>query len=236
MGFKAVARVRWCNTCCTQLSGEHNCQGELNATSSEQHGWRVNVDTPRGIEAYGVLIARSTTVWRARILTFPNVLWVVPGSHSTMKFVGRAPKQAEQQAIDYIKHHCESLGFEIRKDVVLAEAGQVEAKPIESEGQTGRDAAPRKLHRFPVQFRVRRKDELGVTDNISESGMSIITSTPASSGTEVQILMTIDGDHIEMKGSVVWSRKRSQLGRPLGMGIHFTDPPPEYRSFVLRAR
>jgi len=49
-------------------------RGDLRATGDERHGWRVAVETPHGIEAYGVLVAPTHERWRARILTFPNVL------------------------------------------------------------------------------------------------------------------------------------------------------------------
>ena len=78
----------WCEICCTTHLPSHRCPGDLQATEDERHGWRVNVETPQGIEGYGVLVAPTSGPWRARILTYPNILWLVPGGRATIKFVG----------------------------------------------------------------------------------------------------------------------------------------------------
>lgn len=64
---------------------------EAPATGPERHGWRVHVETSRGVEAIGVLVAPSGDLWRSRILTYPNVLWTAPGGRSTLKFLAPTP-------------------------------------------------------------------------------------------------------------------------------------------------
>ena len=66
--------LSWCRFCLSQHSSDLDCPGPLEATGVERHGWRVTVQTPLGTEAYGVLIAECDSRFRARILTFPNVL------------------------------------------------------------------------------------------------------------------------------------------------------------------
>jgi hypothetical protein len=71
--------LAWCSVCGGNHQSPKECPGELRATGPERHGWRVTVDTPYGFEAYGVLVAPSVELWRARIITYPNVLWMVRG-------------------------------------------------------------------------------------------------------------------------------------------------------------
>ena len=79
---------QWCPVCCCRHRDKKDCPGELLATGPERQGWRVNVQTSTGIEACGVLVAPAGDSWRARILTFPNILWTVPDGSGTLKFVG----------------------------------------------------------------------------------------------------------------------------------------------------
>ena len=49
--------IPWCRVCGCRHSPSSHCRGELQATGVEFPGWKVNVETPRGILAIGVLIA-----------------------------------------------------------------------------------------------------------------------------------------------------------------------------------
>ena len=88
----------WCSTCGTQHGRFEECPGELVAVEEERNGWRVTVVTPHGLQTMGVRVADTGGVWRARILTFPNILWAVPDGRGTIKFVGGSPQEAEQRA------------------------------------------------------------------------------------------------------------------------------------------
>ena len=74
MGLGAASHG-FCRVCGTEHQGPASCPGELPATGVERPGWRVQVETPFGHEAIGVLLAPSHEQWRARIVTYPNVLW-----------------------------------------------------------------------------------------------------------------------------------------------------------------
>ncbi len=63
-------------------------------TGPEERRWQIAVETPRGIEGYGVLVAPSGNRWRARILTFPNILWTIPGGGTSIKFLARSETTA----------------------------------------------------------------------------------------------------------------------------------------------
>ena len=224
--------VSWCMTCCTRHGIDDECPGELTATGAEQHGWRINADTPNGIEAYGVLIARSHKVWRARILTFPNVLWLAPGTRATMKFVGKTPQEAERQAADFIQAHCAERGYQLRDEPALVEPGQIDAEKGPDARGKGRDAAPRKVRFLPVRFGVDRANERGLTSSLSESGLSIITDAPVESGTHLSLSLSLDAKSLDLAGSVVWMRKHPEFGRAPGMGIRLEAPPQAYLDYV----
>lgn len=232
MTVSQLESVEWCLTCSTQHGCSRECPGELAATSPEQHGWRVNVETPRGFEAYGVLIARSDDVWRARILTFPNVLWIVPGSHATMKFVGKTPREAERQAAEFIKQHCVERNYLRRDGLVLVEPDSIEQGKGNDWPASGRDAAPRKIKFLPVVFGVQRPIEPGITGSLSTSGLSVLTQCPCESGVKVRLSLTVETERFDLSGSVVWSRTRPEEGRAEGMGIQLDAPPPAYVDFV----
>ena len=89
----------WCRVCCTQHGSDASCPGELLATGPERHAWRVTVDTSRGMETYGVLVAPAGRHWRARVLTYPKALWVVPGGRASMKFVGSGPQDVRREIL-----------------------------------------------------------------------------------------------------------------------------------------
>jgi hypothetical protein len=54
---EGVIPSEWCAYCCTRHADAADCPGVLEATGSERPGWRVNVETPQGIQAYGALLA-----------------------------------------------------------------------------------------------------------------------------------------------------------------------------------
>jgi hypothetical protein len=71
-----------------------------------------------------------------------------------------------------------------------------------------------------------------VTINVSVEGMFIGAVTPESLGRSLSIRLDLDGHTLPLSGFVMWSRRRSEPGRPLGMGIRLSEPPALYQSFV----
>ena len=111
MATCVLSPVHWCTVCGTEHSLEERCPGELTLTGPEQRCWQTSADTPTGLRGYGVLVAQAGDYWRARILTFPNILWTIPGGWASMKFVGRTKAEAEVKAVQYIRDHCDRKGF-----------------------------------------------------------------------------------------------------------------------------
>jgi Tfp pilus assembly protein PilZ len=208
------------------------CPGDLRATGPERHGWRVTVETPYGLEAYGVLVAPSLDLWRARIITYPNVLWTVPGGDFSLKFAGATPQEAESSAVAFVEGHIKSRGY-VRRDTQDTPA--VSGYPAEAQARAAAAAGPalRKMRALPVRFGTGPTLFAAMTGNLSESGLFLMTLAPFDPGTGLRVLIDLDTGPIGLKGQVVWQRSRPDLGRPVGMGVHLISPPGPYREFVV---
>lgn len=226
-------RRKWCPVCGTAHDEPRDCPGELRATGAERPGWRVHVETPFGHEAIGVLVAPSHDVWRARILTYPNVLWTLPGGRGTMKFIGATAEDAERSAVAYIEDHVRAKGL-LRRDALapVAAAPAAKSAPGEFLPRALKATSQRKVRSLPVRFGAERASTRGVTFNLSTEGMFVGAPDPPEDGRVLFIHLDVSGHTLPLRGLVMWSRPRGEAGRPVGMGIRLTDPPPFYRSFV----
>lgn len=222
----------WCPTCCSVHEPGEACPGELRATGNERHGWRVHVETPTGVEAIGVLVAPCHERWRARILTYPNVLWTIPGGGNTLKFVGRTPQEAEAKAIAFVEAHVLSLGLTRRDGLEPVHVGKLVFEAAGT-GAYRKDAGParRKVRTLPLQFGPFRPVAPGWTMNLSRDGLFISTPAPLDPRDPVTLAVDLLGYTVRMRGRVVWSRQEILPGRPLGMGIQLIAPPQAYTSF-----
>jgi len=220
----------WCGTCGTEHADPRLCPGDLRATGPETPGWRVIVETPFGNEAIGVLLAPSHDVWRARVVTYPNILWTVPGGRGTIKFVGETREDAERRAVAFVSEHVHVKRY-LRRDGLA---------PVESKRPTGGVLPPKALRAIsnrkptclPVRFGVDRAMTRGTTINLSDEGMFIGAVDPQDGGRALHIHLEVNGHTLPLRGLVMWSRRRHEPGRPLGMGVRLSQPPPFYSSFV----
>jgi Tfp pilus assembly protein PilZ len=219
----------WCAACGTDHATAEDCPGELRATGPERHGWRVAVETPHGIEAYGVLVAPSHDLWRARIVTYPNILWTIPGGSRTLKFVGRSPQDAEASAVGFVEGHIRARGYQRRDALDGPPVGRIraEARALASVGP-----ALRKPRSLPVRFGSGSSLFAAMTGNLSESGMFVATIAPLGFGVALRVSIDLETGPVGLKGEVIWSRDHLVLGRPMGMGLQLLAPPEAYRQFV----
>lgn len=223
----------WCPVCCTRHRAKKDCPGELLASGPERSGWRVNIQTPNGIEACGVLVAEADGLWRARILTYPNVLWTVPGGAGTMKFVARSAREAERQAMTFLRRHIQNRGYTLRDEVVLHGPDSVdpEARPGGLVAPPG-SPADRKIRFLPIRFGIAQITEIAGTGNLSSSGLFIITSSPEGDGTWLNMMLDVDGDPVGLRGLVRWMNRQHRAGRSPGMGVQLDAPPPSYLEYI----
>ena len=182
-------------TFCPVCGGSHarpeDCPGDLRATGPERHGWRVAVETPFGIESYGVLVAPSRDRWRSRIITYPNVLWTAPGGAVSLKFVGSSPQDAESQAVAFVEAHIRSLGY-VRRDALDLPAVsryRAEAAPY---ALAAPGPSPRKMRALPVRFGTGPTIFAAMTGNVSASGLFVMTLVPFDPGTDLRVLIELD--------------------------------------------
>jgi len=225
--------LAWCRFCFSQHSTDLDCPGPLEATGVERHGWRVTVQTPHGTEAYGVLIAESGSRFRARILTFPNVLWLAPGLQGTMKFVGDSPSEVENKAATFIKAHCKQRGFRICDEPILAWNNPLLA--VQPDSTVQRIKGPQVLRKIaftPIRFGPFRPELRAGTGNLSETGVFIITDNPTHTGSQVRMRLELDNYGIPLIGEVCWARSEPVEGRAPGMGVRLSLPPMVYRRYV----
>lgn len=232
MGRQYRPLREWCYTCCTDHAGAKECPGALYATGQERHGWRVLVQTQFGMEIYGVLVAPSRGVWRARVLTYPNILWILPEGGS-IKFVGGGPREAEHNAIAFIKHHCKTRGLEIQKKLPTVESGAVDPEYSEAIARPrGTGSNQRKLQGMPLMFGLGHVTQEAATDNFSEGGMFVRTEAPLPKDSPIQIQLELEGMRIPLSGIVQWARTGEEAGRPAGMGVRLVRPAPRYIHYV----
>jgi hypothetical protein len=188
------------------------------------------VATSHGLEAYGVLVAPSHDHWRARVVTYPNILWTIPGGSCTLKFVGDSPQLAESRAIAFVEDHIAALGYARYEAADSPAVGRINAEAKAGVATTPAD--PRKVHAVPVRFGVDGETFIAMTNDLSVSGLFVATLAPLDPGRRIRILMDLDAGPVAMEGDVVWQRVRHLPGRPAGMGVHLIAPPKTYLEYV----
>ena len=232
-----MGATRFCPVCCTAHGPHRPCPGELRATGPERHGWRVCVETPSGVEAIGILVAPSYEIWRARIITYPNILWAIPGGGGTMKFIGRTAQEAESAAIRFVERHIVARDYLRRDGLAPVEPGKFDLEAAAARSVAARAVpktapAERKMRSVMVRFGIQKPTIVGATINVSTGGMFVGTDGPYDAGVPLRLRMDLDGIDLLMQGHVVWNRRRLEAGRPQGMGVVLTEPSPAYRTWV----
>lgn len=213
----------FCPVCGTQHDLPPSCPGELRATGPERHGWAIAVDAPRGIELYGVIVAPTNGVWRARVVTYPHSTWTIPGGRGTLKFVGPTAAEVEAKALQFVLRWCTDHNRNPRDGF----------GPWDHTGGPGyRRPPPRKRRSIPIRFGLDGKMTLMTTHDLSPGGMFVTALEPYHEGTVLDLEMEIYGCVAQMRGVVVWKRDKMEPGRPRGMGVRLLDPPPVYKLFV----
>ena len=211
-----VVGLTFCPVCGGSHAKPQDCPGELRATGPERHGWRVTVETPFGIEAYGVLVAPSFDLWRSRIMTYPNVLWTVPGGAVTVKFAGRSPQDAEAQAVAFVEAHIKARGYVRRDGLDLPAVSRIEARPRR---KRRRPRAPRSADaRAARSIRdgagaVRRDDRQPLG-----GGLFVMTLVPFDPGTDLRVLIDLETGRMGLKGRSCGNASASSWGVRSGWG------------------
>lgn len=190
-----------------------------------KRGYSTTVVTPWGHEIYQVWLTKSEENWVARIVTLPNRMWAQPGGREAVKFEAATEKEAETAAIHFIEQEC----IRTRRRMAPPATGQADHR---IEYAAPKPAQPRPAPRFPhrllVRFGTMSPERPGVTANISESGMFIITDQPAPVGAHVLIDVRLPEGPVVLGGQVVWARTRKEADRSLGFGVRLVERAREY--------
>ena len=193
-------------------------------------GHTTTVVTPWGRETYQVWLNEVENEWVARIVTLPNKMWAMPGGREAVKFAGRTMIEAEAAAVRFIEEECvrtrrrAAPHQEGVRPLDLLRRGELESATLDPTPRP----APRYPHRLLVKFGVENPERPGVTANISETGMFIITDRPEPVGARLLIDLRIPDGPVFLGGEVVWTRERREPGRSLGFGVRLIDRPVEY--------
>ena len=222
-----VTTLPWCVACGIEHDTTRSCPREIDPTGPERPGWRITVETPTGHEAYGILLAPIGSRWRARIMTFPRMLWLVPGGRTTVKFLGQNAPDAEEKAVGFIREHCYRRGYKMRDEFASVEPDiPAPVRPIYEHQH------PRFFRELKLRFGPSMPTIIGSTRDVSENGLFVATPAPLARSAGVGILLQLEHCAIPLRGDVRWCRNIPALHRPVGMGIQLLDPPKDFIRYV----
>ena len=212
----------FCQVCCTPHVPPEACPGALRPTGPERHGWSALLQTAKGAQTCGVLLAPSAGMWRARIVTYPKAPWMIPGGRGAIRFSGVSSHEAEARAVAYVHELCREKGWAWTDVFPLRRKGDLEAVPER-----------RKRRSIPIRYTTGdRPPVLSTVVNMSEGGLFLASPDPLSCGALVRMEIEIYGSMATLDGTVAWIRTRLEPGRPRGMGIDLLESPAVWISFV----
>jgi hypothetical protein len=193
-------------------------------------GYTRTVISPQGRETFQVLLDVEEGRWVARIVTLPNRMWVEPGGRMALKFFGASREAAETAAAAFIESERIARGM---RAVGPAEpgagtVGRITLAPKALSPADAPDPSPRIPHRLLVRFGGERPELPGVTANLSESGLFIVTSQPRPIGAGVEIDLRFAQIPVFLGGEVVWISPERRDGRSVGFGVRLVRRPVEY--------
>jgi hypothetical protein len=193
-------------------------------------GFALTVLTPWGKETYQVFLEETAPGWTARIVTLPNRIWVGPGGREALKFTAATAHEAESAAADFIEEARLAAGRRLwaprpgQKDPVAEKGREI----VLAQPQTAERFARRLLLRFGQE----QPDRPGVTGNLSETGIFIITDRPGQVGSDLEIDLRMPDQPVVLRGEVVWIRTERLPGMSVGCGVKLVRRPPEYMKQV----
>ena len=78
-------------------------------------------------------------------------------------------------------------------------------------------------------------ESMGLTENISKTGMSVITTTELPIKSSVSLQIGVADDTFLLKGEVMWSKKSADSSSGNGSavtGVKITEAPESYLKYV----
>lgn len=180
------------------------------------------LETQKGMQACGVLVAPSAAMWRARIVTYPKAPWMIPGGRGAIRFAGSSSNQAESRAVAYVHAVCADRGWSWNDVLPMRRKGDGKALPER-----------RKRRSLPIRYTTADiAPQLSTVSNLSEGGLFLASPEPLDQGTHLRLEIEIYGSVATLDGTVAWIRTKLEPGRPRGMGIVLDESPAVWVSFV----
>jgi hypothetical protein len=180
-------------------------------------GYTTTVLTPWGRETYQVWLDEVPSGWIARIVTLPNRIWAMHGGREAVKLYGATADEAETAARRFIEAECAKTNRRIAAPVKDLETTPSAPQP-----------ALRTPKRLLVRFGKGEPERPGVTANLSETGLFIITDRPVAPGAPVSIDLRMPEGPVPLAGVAVWTREKRAPGLSVGFGVRLTHRPPQY--------
>src|SRR5262245_16915897 len=134
-------------------------------------GRATTVITPWGTETYQVWLEETARGWVARIVTLPNRVWASQSGKEAVKFHGATIDEAEAAALQFINDERVLNGRRLASHRLGAPTGL----PSQAEPDEAQYHAPRLPRRFPLLFGPTAPILPGLTANLSETGIFVIT-------------------------------------------------------------
>jgi len=194
----------------------------LRRSGPERHGWSALLETAKGHLVCGVLLAPSAAIWRARIVTYPKVPWMIPGGRGAVRFSGVSAHEAESRAVAYVHALCAEKGWTWN-----------DAPPLRRKGDLQSTPERRKRRSVPIRYATEDGPlQLSTVVNMSEGGLFLAAPDPLPEGTLLRLEIEIYGSVAALDGTVAWTRTELEPGRPRGMGVDLLESPAVWVSFV----
>lgn len=193
-------------------------------------GFTTTVITPWGRETYQVLLREEAHLWAAMIITLPNRVWAKSGGREALKFHGATAAEAEKAAVEFIEAERIATGRRLWSPWSETAAKNRPTAIAPPQGQDHPAA------RYPLRLLVRFGSDApklpGLTANVSESGLFVITDSPNPVGRHVQIDLRFPDQPVLLSGEVVWVSPRKVAGRNVGFGARLIQKPFEYTARI----
>ena len=194
----------------------------MRRSGPERHGWSALLETAKGHLVCGVLLAPSAAIWRARIVTYPKVPWMIPGGRGAVRFSGVSAHEAESRAVAYVHALCAEKGWTWN-----------DAPPLRRKGDLQSTPERRKRRSVPIRYATEDGPlQLSTVVNMSEGGLFLAAPDPLPEGTLLRLEIEIYGSVAALDGTVAWTRTELEPGRPRGMGVDLLESPAVWVSFV----
>lgn len=176
------------------------------------------------------MVAPCGRRWRARIVSFPNVIWMVPGGGESIKFLAARQDDVLRNAIDFVRRHCVTRGYTMRDELECVSSSA--PGPIVLAGGAGVVAAPRVERRLPVHFGINRPTVTAATANLSATGLFVTTDLPPGDGARLGLSLELEYCKVPLRGQVAWHRRKTSPGTIAGMGLLLIQPPGVYVKYI----